>query len=77
MKELCRRIQDYYYYEPVGGALHIVLDDGNVEDHHIHWCLENSISEAKDEEAEYIANELLKLTESEREKLYDNNWEIY
>lgn len=23
-----------------GGPLHIVIDDGNVEEHHIRWCLE-------------------------------------
>lgn len=26
---------------PVGGALHIVLDDLNVKDRHIQWCIED------------------------------------
>ena len=32
-----------YSYSAVGGGLHIVLDDGNVEDHHIQWCIEEAI----------------------------------
>jgi hypothetical protein len=32
-----------YSYSGVGGGLHIVLDDGNVEDHHIKWCIEEAI----------------------------------
>lgn len=26
----------------VGGCFHIVLDDYNVEDHHVSWCLDNA-----------------------------------
>jgi len=31
-------IRRYYDAEPVGGSLHIVLDDLNWERHHITWC---------------------------------------
>lgn len=38
--DLIKRIYRKY---PSGGALHIVLDDGNDEDRSILWCLQNSI----------------------------------
>lgn len=38
--ELIKQIYEKY---PSGGALHIVLDDGNTEDYHILWCIQNSI----------------------------------
>jgi hypothetical protein len=38
--ELIKRIYKKY---PGGGALHIVLDDGNDDDRCILWCLQNSI----------------------------------
>lgn len=40
-------IQLVYSYSAVGSGLHIVLDDENVEDEHIKWCLENSVPEIK------------------------------
>lgn len=42
-RETIDLIKQIYKKEPVGGALHIVLDDDNVADHHILWCLQNSI----------------------------------
>ena len=42
-RETIKLIKRIYKKEPVGGALHIVLDDENVADHHILWCLQNSI----------------------------------
>ena len=42
-RETIELIKQIYKKEPVGGALHIVLDDDNVADHHILWCLQNSI----------------------------------
>lgn len=38
--DLIKRIYKKY---PSGGALHIVLDDGNDDDRCIKWCLQNSI----------------------------------
>lgn len=53
MDKLCEEtiaiIQEIYDMSPCGGALHIVLDDGNTEDHHIAWCLMHSIPEIEDE----------------------------
>ena len=34
-------IAKIYAKHPVGGALHVVLDDLNVTDRSIQWCLEN------------------------------------
>ena len=42
-------IKKIYDLSPCGGALHIVLDDGNTEDRHIAWCLMHSIPEIEDE----------------------------
>ena len=36
-------IKQIYKKYPSGGALHIVLDDGNDDDRCILWCLQNSI----------------------------------
>lgn len=74
--KLCDMIKRYYEIDGngVGGALHIVLDDGNLETDSIQWCIDNSIKERNDEDALIIANELLKLSYSAREKLYNNSW---
>ena len=32
----------------MGGALHIVLDDYNVDTHSIKWCMENTIPKEED-----------------------------
>ena len=62
-----------YEKDCAGGALHIVLDDLNVEDDHIKWCLNNSIAEINDEQEKQIftecANLLLQLSFSARTKL--------
>lgn len=66
----------YTKYSCAGGALHIVLDDKNIEDDHIHWCLDNAISKIFDEEEKKIYTEcaelLLKLSYSSRKKLLTN-----
>ena len=72
--ELKLRIKKYYDKNPSGGALHIVLDDGNVEASHILWCLENTIAEEKDSEARKIATGLLELSKDQRDDLYDEDW---
>lgn len=65
-------IKKIYKKHSAGGALHIVLDDGNTESHHIQWCLDNSIAKIekiKEKELyEKCAKNLLKMTEKERNK---------
>lgn len=64
----------------VGGYGHIVFDDGNIEKGHIEWCIE----EARKGEYDYSEETrlasikalecFLKLTENEREEVYDRFW---
>lgn len=37
-----------YEYNSVGGPLHIVLDDCNVDTNSIKWCMENTIPKEED-----------------------------
>ncbi len=53
----------------VGGHLHIVLDDGNVEDHHVQWYLDLAKEEGC-HTCETLATRLLELSEEERQSLY-------
>jgi hypothetical protein len=68
----------------VGGALHMVLDDGNLEDSHIHYCRQTaSTGQWHDgkrficicnvvpcEAAVEIADDLLAMTMTQRRKVY-------
>ena len=62
----------YTNYSCAGGSLHIVLDDGNLEDYNIQWCLDNSIAKIVNKEEKKIYNEcaelLLKLSYSSRKR---------
>jgi len=73
VKDLIARVGRYYETNMAGGALHIVLDDDNVEECHIKWCIKHSIKEAKDEEALAIAKDMLKLSMRERYEVCWNN----
>lgn len=42
-EETVEIIKKIYRKYSTGGALHIVLDDGNVDDGNILWCVQNSI----------------------------------
>lgn len=64
IKELARRIGLYTAAHGwITPGLHIVLDDDNHETHHIQWCLD---TQNLDDEGEWIARELLKLSTVER-----------
>lgn len=58
----------YYRQHPVGGNLHIVLDDGNVADKDVLFCAERA-AEAADEEGQHLARMLLKMTRTQRRRL--------
>lgn len=69
-------IQDYYWHETTGGFLHIVLDDYNVSDDHIRWCLDDAERPPCYEghawchaQAEMIGEMLLMVPEGYRESL--------
>lgn len=64
------KLIDAVYAQPHGGAggkLHIVVDDGNVEAHHIHWCLDQEEITAIEREC---AEALLELSEEDRFDVY-------
>lgn len=58
----------YYDQEPVGGHLHIVLDDDNINDISIAFCKGGAL-EARDYEAVDIASLMLLMTMKQRKKL--------
>ena len=64
-RETIYLIKQIYKKYSTGGALHIVLDDGNDDDRCILWCLKNSINEAEEDKDlfEKCAINLLKLGE--------------
>lgn len=63
-------IDAIYDQHPCGGPLHIVLDDGNLDDDSINWCLNNTIENCDDIVLKIIsktcAELLLQLPEEER-----------
>lgn len=55
------------------GNLHVVLEDGNLEDENIKYCLQSALDDL-DGDGAVIANWLLKLSEEERSRVYGNIW---
>ena len=55
----------------VGGYLHIVIDDGNIENSHIQCCL-GTAEENEDTTAALLAKLLLKMSKTQRLKIYEN-----
>lgn len=67
-----------YYSLPnngVGGSLHIVLDDGNIADHHITYCIQYA-KEQNDIEGEKLGQLLLQASKTQRKKIL-NNYSLY
>lgn len=54
--------QELYAQHPVGGHLHIVLDDGNLEGHHVAWCIARAVDAGEERQAAFG----LRLLESKR-----------
>lgn len=63
----------YNKYSCIGGELHLVLDNHNIEDYNIQWCLDNSITEIENKEEKEVyfecAKLLLKLSYISRKRL--------
>lgn len=59
----------YYHAHPAGGNLHIVLDDGNIEDSSVQFCLDRAREEGDGPGVE-LAEMLLKMSKTQRKKLY-------
>ncbi len=76
---LCRA----YYLVPgneVGGALHIVLDDGNIDDHFVEWCGRaalkiEDVDDGRDVDPAgwLLSRVILRMSEDERQDLYEEN----
>ena len=65
-RETIELIKQIYSKHPTGGALHVVLDDDNVDESSIRWCLENAMQyeEYTDDDRDLLircADNLLKL----------------
>lgn len=69
--EVLPLVNEFYGIEGngVGGHLHIVLDDGNIEDDHVAHCLERARMD-DDFVAEALASILVKMSRTQRTKLY-------
>lgn len=71
--DIVKACKEYYDIEGngCGGHFHIVLDDGNLEKHHIEWCLRQAEFN-KDEKGIALGKILLMATKTQRAKLYKN-----
>ena len=67
---------DAYYRKPgngAGGCLHIFLDDGNIRDQDIQFCLELAKSK-KDTDAVIISEILMRMSKTQRSRLAGMDW---
>lgn len=70
--EFVRNIVDAYYRLPgntVGGNLHIVVEDLNLESENILWCLERA-RKHEDTNSIFLALLLLQFSDEEREYIF-------
>jgi hypothetical protein len=70
LSDLLADVRFFYTGNPTGGNLHVCLDDGNMSDGNVWWCLQHA-SGKKDLEAVRLACRLLSFTEEERDALYE------
>lgn len=59
----------FYQNEPAGGGLHVVLDDGNIEDDSVRYCVNQAAKEG-DAPAELLGRVLLLMSRTQRIELY-------
>jgi hypothetical protein len=69
--EVLPMVRAYYAKEGNGngGSLHIVLGDGNTQNSHVAFCLEQAEAN-EDEEGASLARLLLQMSRTQRRKLY-------
>jgi hypothetical protein len=67
--ECLEAARELYETEPTGGNLHIVLDDGNLEAHHVGWCLWKAVLD-DDHRCAQLAYGLLGLSGTQRGVVY-------
>ena len=71
ISEVLPLVRDYYNKpgNGAGGSLHIVLDDGNISDGDVQFCL-NDAKERGDNDGVSLAEKLLLMSKAQRKKLY-------
>ena len=69
-------IEKYNETDPVGGCVHIILEDGNYGKGYAQSCLEYA-KENNDYWGELISTLLLEFDEEEQEQIVERTWEIY
>lgn len=77
IQQLIEAVKAYYsiHGNNVGGRLHIVLDDGNINNSDIKWCIDYASSK-NDNEAVLLGKMLLGASLTQRRKLI-NNYKYY
>lgn len=66
--EVVADFEAYHLREPVWGSMHIVLDDDNVEDSSVQFCIDYA-REKGDAEGERLARILLTMSRTQRLRL--------
>jgi len=66
--ELLKRFADYYALHPAWGALHIVLEDGNVKYCHVEYCYQQALNSG-DYEGTVLASALAGMSQTQRRKI--------
>ena len=74
--EILKMVKEYYSIEDnsAGGSLHCVLDDGNLTDSDVEWCI-NFAKENYDYKGVGLGVMLSCLSYEQREELYNKFWE--
>lgn len=67
--EVMPLVLEYCSRNLTGGSLHIVLDDGNIDDDDILFCREYAV-EQDDESGVELADLLLQMSKTQRKKIY-------
>jgi hypothetical protein len=72
--EVRAAVEDYYCLPEMGngGSLHIVVDDGNIETHHVQFCRDYA-AERNDAEGVRIADLLLQMSKTQRKKVAETH----
>ena len=66
--EVVERFAAYFAANPAWGSLHVVLDDGNVADSSVQFCIEYA-AERGDDEGAALGRVLLTMSKTQRSKL--------
>ncbi len=70
-REAVRPAWEYYKENAAGGSLHIVLDDGNLEDYSVDFCIKYA-EEHADPAGVELARRIRTMSVTQRAKLYKN-----